>query len=113
MMAKRILRQGYYWSTMKSDCCQYVRRCHQYQIHGNIIHAPASELHNLTTPWPFGVWTPTAENGHESILVAIDDFTKWVEAANITANQVIRFLKRNIISRFGIPAEIITDNGSK
>ncbi|KAL6334472.1 hypothetical protein AAG906_016013 [Vitis piasezkii] len=28
----------------------------QCQIHGDLIHAPPSELHALTSPWPFSVW---------------------------------------------------------
>ena len=46
----------------------------------------------LTSPWPFSVWGIDAirkvslksSNGHEYILVAIDYFTKWVEAASYT-----------------------------
>ncbi|PKI56150.1 hypothetical protein CRG98_023468 [Punica granatum] len=47
------------------------------------------------------------------ILVAIDYFTKWIEAialALITAKAVARFLRRDIIARYGVPAIIITDN---
>jgi hypothetical protein len=58
---------------------------------------------------------PTASNGHRFILVAIDYFTKWVEAAsntNVTKQGVARFLKRDIICRYGVPERIITGNGS-
>ena len=41
LLAKKIILQGYYWSTMDADCCLFVCRCHNYQIHGNFIHAPS------------------------------------------------------------------------
>ncbi|RDY01034.1 Pol polyprotein, partial [Mucuna pruriens] len=49
------------------------------------------------------------------ILVAIDYFTKWVEASSypsVPRKTVIRFIKRDIICRYGLPAHIITDNGT-
>ena len=58
---------------------------------------------------------PMASNGHEYILVAIDYFTKWVEAASysvLKAKHVARFIENNIIYRFRVPQEIISDNGS-
>ena len=58
---------------------------------------------------------PNASNGHEYILVAIDYFTKWVEAASyksITEAMVAWFLKHNIICRYGVPGELIIDNGT-
>ena len=30
-MTKKLLRSGYYWITMDSDCCQYARKCHKCQ----------------------------------------------------------------------------------
>ena len=57
---------------------------------------------------------PKASNGHEYILVAIDYFTKWVEAASyksVTQAVVVRFLKHNIICHHGVLGELITDNG--
>ncbi|XP_050919222.1 uncharacterized protein LOC127136738 [Lathyrus oleraceus] len=50
-----------------------------------------------------------------TVEVAIDHFTKCVEAAsyaNVTKQVVARFLKRDIICRYGIPNKTITDNGS-
>ena len=48
------------------------------------------------------------------LLVAIDYFTKWVEAealATITETKVQNFVWKNILCRFGIPRTIISDNG--
>lgn len=58
---------------------------------------------------------PTTSNGHRFILVAIDYFTKWVEAvsyANVTRQVVGRFITKETICRYGVPNKIITDNGS-
>ena len=55
-----------------------------------------------------------ASNGHEYILVAIDYFTKWVKAAlykSITQAVVAQFLKHNIICCYGVPGELIKENG--
>ncbi|PKI75902.1 hypothetical protein CRG98_003701 [Punica granatum] len=60
-----------------------------------------------------GPINPKASNGHTFILVAIDYFTKWVEAitlASVTAKAVARFLRRDVIARYGVPATIIMDN---
>ena len=58
---------------------------------------------------------PTASNGHRFILVAIDYFTKWVEAAsyaNVTKSVVVRFIRHNLMCSYGVPERIITDNGT-
>ncbi|PKI60749.1 hypothetical protein CRG98_018869 [Punica granatum] len=75
----------------------------------------------MAAPWPFSMWgmdvighiSPKASNRHLFILVAHDYFTKWIEAitlASITAKAVARFLKPDIIARYGVPATLITDN---
>jgi transposase InsO family protein len=48
------------------------------------------------------------------MLVAVDKFTKWVEAAPVTtqySTATINFIK-SIVFRFGVPYSIITDNGT-
>ncbi|RDX72743.1 Retrovirus-related Pol polyprotein, partial [Mucuna pruriens] len=102
-MARKILRVGYYWVKMEVDCCEHVRRCHKFQIYVDNIKTPTTPLN------------PKASNGHRFILVAIDYFTKWVEAAsypNVTKNVVVKFVKRDLICRYGVPSRIITDNGT-
>jgi hypothetical protein len=52
--------------------------------------------------------------GHIYLLVAVDKFTKWVEAAPVSTQDstaAINFIK-SIIFRFGVPHSIITDNGT-
>jgi hypothetical protein len=48
------------------------------------------------------------------MLVAVDKFTKWVEAAPVTTQDsttAINFIK-SIVFRFGVPHSIIIDNGT-
>ncbi|GJY31821.1 putative reverse transcriptase domain-containing protein [Tanacetum coccineum] len=50
------------------------------------------------------------------LIVAIDYFTKWIEAkpvATITGSQIKKFVWDNIVCRFGLPGEIISDNGKQ
>nr|KYP51948.1 Pol polyprotein [Cajanus cajan] len=57
---------------------------------------------------------PPAKGQLKFLLVAIDYFTKWIEAcplAKITTENVQKFTWKNIICRFGIPHTLITDNG--
>ena len=56
---------------------------------------------------------PASSSQHEWILTATDYFTKWVEVIpvrNTIDAVVIKFMEENIISRFGCPAKIVTDN---
>nr|KYP31642.1 Transposon Ty3-I Gag-Pol polyprotein [Cajanus cajan] len=52
-LATKVLRAGYYWPTLKSDCMEFVKKCIQCQKHGNLIHASAEQLHSIASPWPF------------------------------------------------------------
>ncbi|KAL5582963.1 hypothetical protein UlMin_015405 [Ulmus minor] len=52
---------------------------------------------------------------NQFILVAVDYVSKWVEVVALPTNDsqvVIRFLKKNIFTRFGTPRAIISDGGS-
>ena len=117
-MAKKIPRAGYYWSTIEGDCHQHSRTCHKCQVYADKIHILPVPLNVLTAPWPFAMWgidmigeiKPTTSNGHRFILVVIDYFTKWVEAASFASvikNVDARFIKQNLICRYGIPERII------
>ena len=88
----------------------------------NKPHAPATELRTIPIAWPFAQWgldmvgplQRSSKGGHTYLLVAVDKFTKWIEATPVTsadARSAVNFI-RAIIFRFGVPHSIITDNGS-
>jgi transposase InsO family protein len=56
-----------------------------------------------------------AKGGFTHIAVAVDKFTKWIEvklATSITSAKAVEFIKE-IMYKFGIPNNIITDNGTQ
>ncbi|XP_027154956.1 uncharacterized protein LOC113755085, partial [Coffea eugenioides] len=121
LLAKKIMRTGYFWLTMERDCIDFVRRCIKCQVHGDIIHAPSTELPSMIATWPCSMWgmdvigtiDPPASNGHRFILVEIEYFTKWIEAESfkhVTKKVVANFFRDHIICRFGVPETLITDN---
>ena len=55
-MARKILREGYYWLTMESDCCVHVRKCHKCPAFADNINASPTPLNVLAAPWPFSMW---------------------------------------------------------
>ncbi|GKC28374.1 reverse transcriptase domain-containing protein [Tanacetum coccineum] len=74
----------------------------------------------ITSPWPFYKWGidiarpfPEGLGKVKFLIVAIDYFTKWIEVKPveaITVAQIKKFVWDNIVFRFGLPGEIISDN---
>ncbi|VFQ89720.1 unnamed protein product [Cuscuta campestris] len=94
------------------------------EIHeGNIPGRPATNYTPISSVIPFSRWgidivgaLPKGAGQARWIVVAIDYFTKWVEAeplAGITGRQMIDFVGTNILCRFGVPRQIISDNGTQ
>nr|CAE02263.2 OSJNBb0049I21.2 [Oryza sativa Japonica Group] len=113
-------RQGFFWPTAVSDADKIVRTCEGCQFFARQIHLPAQELQTIPLSWPFAVWGldmvgpfKKAVGGYTHLFVAIDKFSKWIEAkpvVTITADNARDFFL-NIVHRFGVPNRIITDNG--
>ena len=113
---------GYYWPSIMEDCLRIAKSCHGCQIHGDFKHQPPVPLHPTVPSWPFDAWgidvigpiDPPSSGGHRFILAATDYFSKWAKAVSlreVKSDNVINFLERQIIYRFGIPHRITSDNG--
>jgi hypothetical protein len=82
-----------------------------------------SVMNPIIKPWPFRGWgmdmigkiNPPSNKGHQYILAIMNYFTKWEEAIpmkSVTSKDVVNFIKKHVIHRFGIPQTITTDGGS-
>ncbi|XP_072089167.1 uncharacterized protein [Arachis hypogaea] len=122
-LAQKIARAGYFWPTIIRDSIQLTKSCDKCQRHANLHQAAPHQLSIISAERPFGSWGidlvgpfPTAPGQLRYLIVAIDYYTKWIEAeplASITATQCRKFVWRQIITRFGIPEVIISDNGTQ
>jgi hypothetical protein len=73
--------------------------------------------------WPFAQWgidivgpLPTAPGNYSHAVVAVEYFSKWVEAKpllSITSATIQKFFWQNIVCRFGVPHEVTVDNGKQ
>ena len=98
-----------------------MRKCEQCQKHAPLIHQPTGYLNPVSSPWSFTQWGldilgPFLRviGNRRFMLVAVDYFTKWVEVealANIRDVDVKKFVWRKIVTRFGVPDSLISDNG--
>ena len=98
-----------------------MKKCDQCQRFALNIHQPGDVLNPLSSPWPFAQWGldivgpfPKVTGNQRWLLVGTDYFTKWVEAeplSNIRDLDAKKFVWKNIITRFGIPHILISDNG--
>jgi hypothetical protein len=64
----------------------------------------------------FGRPTATFARGNKFAVVAVEYFTRWIEAkplATITLESVKKFFCQNIMCRFGVPRSLTMDNGKQ
>ncbi|GKC33645.1 reverse transcriptase domain-containing protein [Tanacetum coccineum] len=119
----KAMRLGYYWPTMHHDARDMIRICNDCQIHRPVPRNPQQPLTHITAPWPFYKWGidiagpfPEGPEKVKFFIVVMDYFTKWIEAkvvATITGNQVKKFVWDNIICRFCLLGEIVSDSGKQ
>jgi hypothetical protein len=99
------IREKYYWKNMLKDIEIYVKSCDSCQRREKPVRK--NELHPIKVREPFyqiGIdfvgLLPVSELGNKYIIVAIDYFTKWVEAKAVrvdNAEKVAIFIYEDII----------------
>ncbi|VFQ96840.1 unnamed protein product [Cuscuta campestris] len=122
-VSRKITLQGYFWPTIVKDCAEFVKKCKVCQEFQKVPGRPSTNYTPISTAIPFARWgldlvgaLPRGTGNVRYVIVAIDYFTKWVEAAplaSITGAQCQKFLAKQVICRFGVPEHIITENGTQ
>ncbi|GJR68287.1 reverse transcriptase domain-containing protein [Tanacetum coccineum] len=119
-LVARIITLGYYCPSMHKDSAKIIQSCDACQIHSPIFRLPKQDITSVTAAWPFIQWgidivdpLPEVPKRVKSLIVAVDYFTKWVEAkslASVMGKHVERFVWEHILYRFGTPKMIVSDN---
>ena len=114
------LQYGFCWPTLFNDYFEWVKHCDKCQRMGNISRRNEMPLQGIPVVQIFYVWgmdfmAPFPSSfGNLYILLIVDYISKWVEAIACPKNDVntiVEFIQRNILSRFGAPRTIISDEG--
>ncbi|GJX93754.1 reverse transcriptase domain-containing protein [Tanacetum coccineum] len=90
------LRIGYYWPTMHGDARKLIQACQDCQVHKPVPRNPQQKLSPITSPWLFYKWG----------IDIVGPFPKG-------PGKIKKFVWDNIVCRFGLPGEIISDNGKQ
>jgi hypothetical protein len=86
-LAGKAIKQGFYWPTINIDAKKLVRECEACQKMTNQQNIPSMPVHLIPPSWPLQRWgmdlvgpLPAAQENCRFAAVAVDYFTKWVEA---------------------------------
>jgi hypothetical protein len=119
--ANKILRDGFYLPTLFVGVHQKVTSCHKWKVFKGKRNLFPLPMKPISVEASFQKWGlefigeihPPSSGQHKWILTATDYFTKWIEVVpcrQVTDSVIIKFFETNIMSRFGCPRKIITDN---
>jgi transposase InsO family protein len=105
------------------DAEQIVKTCKACQFAAKHQRRPGALSQLITPTWPLQCWgmhivgqLPTAQGNFKFAVVAVEYFTKWIEArpvTTITSATIRKFFWQQIMCRFGIPKELTIDNGNQ
>lgn len=119
--AIKIQQSRFYWPTIYRDCQAFVKECDSCQRVGNISKRDEMPQQSMIEVELFDVWgidfmDPFPKsNGYLYILLAMEYVSRWVEAIPTATNDskvVLKFLRKNILTRFGAPRALLSDGGS-
>jgi transposase InsO family protein len=113
----------YYWPGMFREAAQYVRNCPSCQRYKTPQQQPPGKMYPTPNRQPWETVStdlvgplPRSSRGNCYVVVMQDRFTKWVQCRAVrkaTARAVTQALYEDVITRFGCPVTVISDNGTQ
>jgi hypothetical protein len=122
--AQKVLRAGLWWPTLHKDAKDYYRACDACQRVGKLFKRDEIPLAPQLTLQAFEKWAidfvgpvnpPWKRTGERYIIIVIEYLTRWVKARVVkdcSATTVVRFIFDDIITRFGCPKILMSDQGT-
>lgn len=115
------IRKRFYWATCKQDVENWCRSCKICVAKKGPSDKGRAEMKIFNAGAPFDRLQmdilgpfPISFAGNKYLLVICDCFSKWVEAfplKNFKAKTIAEVFVNQVISRFGVPLELHTDQG--
>lgn len=101
-LTRKVILADYFWPTVHQDLVRLVKTYRARQIHSNMLERPVELMKAMISSYPFDQWgidivgpMPMAPLQKKFLVVAMDYFSKWVEAeplGRITEGAMIQFL---------------------
>ena len=112
-----------YWPGWAEDVARFCRKCPECSMYHRGQLKRQGELQSFPVGEPFERIAidltgphPTSRSGHVYILTVVDIFSKWAEAVSIRNKEAVtvaRALMDVVIARFGVPLQLLSDNGKE
>lgn len=105
-----IIERNYHWPSLHRDVKDYVSKC------DNCLRRKSTTVQSQGLMSSISCERHRTPRGNSHILVAIDVFSRFVEAKATDSNDtkiVARFVVDNLVCRYGTPSTLLSDNGSE
>ena len=113
------IRRHYWWSGMRRDISRWTRGCIVCATR-SVGRAVKPPLTPIPVTGPFDrvgvdvIQFPKTSRGNQYAVVFVDYLTKWPEVFAVpdqSAATIARLLVEEIVSRHGVPSEVLSDRG--
>ena len=117
------IRDRFFWPNMYKDIAQHILSCINCRQNKPSRRKPDGHLHTIDPPR--GVWerlsmdyvgpVPQSTSGNKYFIVLTDLFSKFVITKAVpdnTSTTAAKFLSYDVFMIYGVPFDIITDNGT-
>jgi hypothetical protein len=122
-LAAKVIRQGFYWPAIICTANRVTRSCEACQKFSPRSGSPSQFTKLIAHTWPLQRWgldivgpLPTAQRNLKFAFVAVEYFTKSIEAravSTIMSKTAQKFFWQNIVCRFRVSSELTVDKGKQ
>ena len=109
------------WPSIRQDVTKWARECQQCQ-RAKVTRHTVPPIGDFIVPakrfqhWNVDIVTLPHSNGYRHLLTAVDRLTRWplaIPMKDMATASVIDAFTHGLISTFGVPKAVTTDNGSQ